>query len=580
MVNNEKTINDFRAFMTENKIDFFIINATDEYLNEYVDLKINPRFLLTGFSGSTGDAIITNQEIFLFVDGRYHLQAEKETDKNLITVIKVYMDTSPQQALVDKITELAEDSSSLGVLSKKISYSYFKKLSNLMKDKNISIKEFDTDPVLDILKVKESEDINNLRLVPMDIAGVSPEEKLKKLNENLKVQKIDALLLTKLEEIAYISNLRGNEIPYSSSFKAKAFINEGKCLIFCKVDSISSEIKKVFGNKFEFRLEEDFDSYITVLKNTDRMKIAFDVASTNLNSYRALEKTGNDLIELIESPVAIMKSVKNSSELKHMRECFRKTDIVVSRSISWLKQSLEKGMKISEKDFSARVKELFLEEGAYGLSFEVISASGTNTAVIHYTNSDPQKYIAPNDLVLLDCGAYFEGGYATDITRTFLAGGTKVTASEKAKEIYTKVLKSFLNGLYFPVSEETTGFDIDKKVRDVLISDVEEDFKFSHSTGHGLGIPVHEVPPRVGPSEFSKTKITVGMCFTIEPGLYKNGWGGVRLENTVNLVENDGKLQIQPLGRASFDQNLIDFKYLNEQEISWLSSYNKKSIGA
>ncbi|HBG49314.1 MAG TPA: hypothetical protein DDW90_07410 [Cyanobacteria bacterium UBA9971] len=295
----------------------------------------------------------------------------------------------------------------------------------------------------------------------------------------------------------------------------------------------------------------------------------------NLSDCRKLERLNHKLIEVKESPIAQMKAVKNKQELEHFRECFLKTDIVVNRAICWLNQNLEKEISISEKDFSDKVKSLFFEEGAVGLSFETIAASGKNTAFIHYTKADPEKIIKSGELVLLDCGGYFEGGYATDITRTFLAGGLRAEAGKKQKEIYTRVLKAFLYGINFELEENTTGFDIDKKVRNLINQDKPEGFNFSHGTGHGVGISVHESPPRLGPSETSKTKLLSGMVFTIEPGLYCEDFGGVRIENTVTLSEN----KIKSLTKAKLDDNLINYELLTEQEKVWLENYQKQSIG-
>lgn len=579
MLNNEKIISDFRSFMKSENLDFFIINATDEYLNEYTELKHNARYVLTNFSGSTGDVIVTKNNIFLFVDGRYHLQADEETDNNFVTVEKVGMDLSPQTALVNKMSELAFDNASLGVVSSKISCSYYKKLKNSLKDKHINLKSYKDDPVFSFIEILANNNSSELRVLPDKISGENSSSKLKKIMNSFDNLNVEALLLTKLEEIAYVSNLRSNSIQYSSSFASKAIVYNNKCTIFCDLDLISSQIKNSVDKSLEFKAANEFESFINSLKEKNISNIAFDPSSTNYYTYLILEKTGFLLKEMPESPVAYMKSVKNSNELMHIRECFMKTDITVVRAMAWLSQSLEKGLKITEKEFSDRVKTLFMEEGALGLSFEVIAASGKNTAVIHYTNPDENKYIEKDDLILLDCGAYFEGGYATDITRTFLAGGRIISPSEHAKKIYTKVLKAFLNGLFYEVQSETTGFDIDKKVRDVLDRDIDEGFKFAHSTGHGVGISVHEAPPRLGPSELSKSVLEPGMCFTIEPGIYNNQWGGVRLENSVTLVQDDKGLRIDPLVKTKFDENLIDRKYLTAQEAEWLDEYQQKAIG-
>jgi len=574
MINHVDIIEKTRLFMKENKINFLIVFSTDEYLNEYVDLNENARYILTGFSGSTGDTLVTPTDIFLFVDGRYHLQADEEVDKNLIKVVKVGIDKSPQTALYEKIAELSDHMARLGVISKKISCGGFRKLQDVLSEKNIIIKEFDFDPVIEAVESLKIQKISELRLVMPEISGLSAEEKLKLIIENNHKNNIDVLVVTKLEEIAYVTNLRGNEISYNSGFKAKALINSEKCFIFTDLRKITPEIREKLGNKFIFENEdEDFSKDLE--KIHEPINIGYDLNSMNLHDCRKLERLKHKLIDIKESPIAQMKAVKNRQELKHFRECFLKTDIVVNRAICWLNQNFEKEISISEKDFSDKVKSLFFEEGAVGLSFETIAASGKNTAFIHYTKADPEKFIKSGELVLLDCGGYFEGGYATDITRTFLAGGLRAEAGKKQKEIYTRVLRAFLHGINFELEENTTGFDIDKKVRNLINQDKPEGFNFSHGTGHGVGISVHESPPRLGPSETSKTKLLPGMVFTIEPGLYCEDFGGVRIENTVTLSEN----KIKSLTKAKLDDNLIEKNLLTEQEKIWLENYQKQSIG-
>jgi Xaa-Pro aminopeptidase len=578
LIKHKEILEKLRDFMKRENLDFFIVSATDEYLNEYISLNENSRYVITGFSGSTGVAFVTMNDVFLFVDGRYHLQADNETDKNLVTVVKVGMDTSIFQALMEKILNLANKNQNIGFVSRKVSFASFKKLVDEFNIKKVNYIKYDYDPVLEIAGIIPQKATGYLRYVPTSIAGIDQQEKLNIIRSKLDELEIDVLAITKLEEIAYLFNLRGQQIPYSSSFKAISVVNSNKALLFTDLSTILAEIRNNYNNNFEFREKEDFLNYLKEIENKG-LNIGFAPGNCNLFTYLHIENKGNNVVQLEQSPISQMMAVKNPAEIAHMENCFRSTDIVVNRAICWLNQNLEKGVNVTEKDFSEKVKSLFLEEGAYGLSFEVIAASGKNTAVIHYTNPDPNRNITMGELVLLDCGAYFEGGYATDITRTFLAGGLRAKASAEAREIYTKVLKAFLQGITYKLQDDTTGFDIDKKVRKNLMEDTQEAFKFAHGTGHGVGIAVHESPPRISPSDTAKTELKPGMCFTIEPGLYNNKWGGVRLENTVTVISTASGNEIKSLVRAGFDESLIDWDKLSEQEAAWLKNYQKKAIG-
>jgi len=582
MINCKEIIEKTRIFMTSEKINFLMVFSTDKYLNEYSAPEENARYILTGFSGSTGDALVTSKEVFLFVDGRYHLQADEEVDKDLITVVKVGMDKSPQTALYEKMAELSNHKANIGIIPEKISCSGYRKLLDILAGKNVKYKEFDFDPVIKAAEISKIEKASQLRFIPAKISGLSAEEKLGLIIKENKKNEIDVLVITKLEEIAYLTNLRGNEIPYSSSFKAKALINSGKCFIFTDLNKITPEIRENLGNKFVFESEED-DFTKDLEKIHEQLNIGYDFCSINLSDCRKLRRLKHRLIETKNNPINAMKSVKNKQEMAHIQECFLKTDIVVNKAINWLNKELEKNKNLSEKDFSDKVKSLFFEEGASGLSFEPIAASGKNTAFIHYTKADPEKLIKSGELVLLDCGAYFEGGYATDITRTFLAGEGEASPLkdkyQKQKEIYTRVLKGFLNGINFELEESSTGYDIDKKVREIIEQDKPEGFNFSHGTGHGVGVSVHESPPRLSPAELSRTKLLRGMVFTVEPGLYCEDFGGVRIENTVSIIEQDGKPKIKSLTKAKLDDNLINKALLTDQEKIWLENYQKQATG-
>ncbi|MCK5176499.1 MAG: M24 family metallopeptidase, partial [Candidatus Aenigmarchaeota archaeon] len=166
-----------------------------------------------------------------------------------------------------------------------------------------------------------------------------------------------------------------------------------------------------------------------------------------------------------------------------------------------------------------------------------------------------------------------------DETRTFLAGGSKTSADEKQKQLYTTVLKGFLNGLNFEPNENTTGFDLDSSVREIIDANKPEGFNFSHATGHGIGIPVHESPPKIGPSKVETTSLKPNMCFTIEPGLYQENFGGVRIENTVTITEKNNKKKIKTLTRAALDENLINYNLLTDKEKKWLKEYQDFKIG-
>ena len=262
--------------------------------------------------------------------------------------------------------------------------------------------------------------------------------------------------------------------------------------------------------------------------------------------------------------LSVLRSVKYNAEIKHMQKCFERTDEVISAVYKEVKDR-----KFREAELFDFVNEKFKDFGAVDNSFKTILASGKNTSVVHFSHPTERK-IKDGDFVLLDCGGFYEGGYATDITRTFVIGNKPDT---EQKKIYTLVLKAFLNAYNTDLTKYKTCFEIDKAARDFLDKYKAEGYNFGHGLGHSVGRCVHDGLPTVSFSPLAKMKIKKNMVFTIEPGLYKPNWGGVRLENTIHVVKEDGKLKFKSFSKAPFQKCLIDFSMLTNKEKIYLKEW-------
>jgi Xaa-Pro aminopeptidase len=270
-----------------------------------------------------------------------------------------------------------------------------------------------------------------------------------------------------------------------------------------------------------------------------------------------------------------MKAKKNSAEITHMIQSFERADAVVWRAQSWLRKQMEEGKVVTEVDFAEQVYELIKQSGAWALSFKVISAAGKNGAVIHYSKPNPEKAVSSGELMLLDTGAYYEGGYATDLTRTFLAGGKGVHGSPEQRRIFTLVLKAAISGMSARFPGGTQGTAVDALVRRPLW---EVGYTYNHGTGHGVGITVHAAPPSI--SLHGNYILEPGHIFSIEPGIYIPQFGGVRIENLCTVVEDPqvaGWLCIVPLTFSPLDERLIDSSILSKREKAWLKWYKNES---
>lgn len=536
-----------RKFLKDNKIDYLLVNSTNEFLVEYSELSENSRYFLTNFSGSTGDALISQEDIFLFVDGRYHEQAEAETDKNLVTVVKMKLGESFSQLLEKKIKPYK----TLAIVTKKNSQGRFEIIKSALKKKNMEIILLDFDPVLE---EKSSAQTSKIEQIDTKITGLSTDKKIKKIAKNIKEN--EAILTTNLEEVSYLFNLRDFSTNYSSKIKGKCIITRELAILFADYPI------KTIGDNFEVRSLDEFSEYAA---NLDVKKIFVDKTTITAYDYSLL---ADKAVPLEKNHIKEMKSIKTNAEIAHYKKCFKRTD----KAIIATREFIEKNQNISEFDIAEKLEENFYRFGAKSLSFKSIVAKDKNSALAHYSINSQTEILKEGSIVLVDCGAYYEGGYATDCTRVFVKG----TASKAQKEVYTTVLKGFLKAFNKKITPKTTGFSLDKAARKVLETHKPEGFEFSHSLGHGIGISVHESPPSLAFSPTAKTPLQVNMCFTIEPGLYKKGFGGVRLENSCYLAKDKNKLIIKSFSDMCFEKKLIDFDLLSATEKKQLKNFKVK----
>lgn len=539
-------IDKLREFLKDNNLDCLLVNTTDEFLVEYNELCNCARYCVTGFSGSTGDVLVTKERVYQFADGRYHEQADAEVDHETTDVVKLQLG----QTFLSELAARIAPESVVGVVSDKISLNFYKALKFALNKKHCKIKPLDFDPVGLFKELKPSDNGQTVKQIDLSIAGVSADEKFKKLAKKLKNNEV--YLDTHLENIAYFTNCRQYKTPFSSTFKAKMLVRKQKAQIYT-----NEKFDTTIGKHFEILPLKDFSNG---LKNAN--KVIFNPSTINYRDFTLIKSKAQ------ESPkdfIKEAKAIKNSAEIEHFKKNFERTDNVVNKAFM-LTQTPK---NLTELDLSDAVEKEYLAQGANQLSFKTILAAGANSSIIHYSHPSNKVKIKDGDFVLLDCGGHFEGGYSTDITRTFVKG--KATALQK--KVYTTVMKMFLNAYHHRITPRTTGFTLDKIARRIYAQSGLKDFNFNHGLGHGVGINVHENPPTISCGPSGKRILKENMVFTIEPGLYKAGFGGVRLENTVYLTKVNGELKIQSFSHVPFQEEAIDYSILNEQEKKWLKDW-------
>ncbi len=535
-------VKDLRKLLKDNNADALLVNSTNEFLVEYNQLEFSSRYKLTGFSGSVGDALITKDKIYQFVDARYHEQADLEVNHNIVEVVKLQIGDSYLKKLVENLN----DDSTLLLTGTKVSNYFYNTLKNELANKNIKIIALDVDPIVnsDFSKYKD------IVYVPKNISGKTAKAKIAKIQK--KLQDNDYIVVSSLEDIAYLTNLRSFDIPFSSFFYAKMIISKDNAVLFTDYN---------VQNNYESIKILPLQSFKIELSKIKKSNLYIDTKTITINDFEAINTSNT----IKDSKIYLLKSKKNASEIKHIKTAFKRTDA----ALKIVEKMLQENNEYSEKEIAQALEKCFYDNGARALSFKPIVAAGSNSSIIHYSSPSKDIIVKDGDFLLVDCGAYYEGGYATDITRTFIKG----KPSKKQKKVYTTVLKAFFAAYKFSYKKNSTWFDIDKKARTTINNIDNKGYTFGHSTGHGVGVSVHEMPPAVAPSVISKTKIFKNAVFTIEPGIYKTGEGGVRLENTVYINSTSPKIKIETLSKFKFEEKLIDYDMLNTKEKKWLKDW-------
>lgn len=542
-------VKELRNFIKSKNADAILINSADDFLSEYNILPLNSRYKVTGFSGSMGDCIVTSDNVYQIADGRYHEQADKEVDHNVVTVLKMQQGSSP----IEEILNVLDKNSTLILTANKVPMQFCQTLEKKAAKKKIKISYILNDPIEDLAQNKYT----NVKVVeiPKSITKYSAEEKFKKL----KLKDNEVLLITNPVDFAYFTNLRNFDFPYSAAPRAKAIVTNNEFEIFT-----DSKIPL----KFDGLKIHKLSTFRKHLANIREKSILVDTGALSQADFMQIHSSN----KLKSSKIFELKSQKYNTEIVHLKSAFARTDKVLKK----MDDLINSNKQLSEYDLYCAIIKYFEDEGAVSQSFKPIIASGTNSSIIHYSVASDKKMIKDGDMIMIDCGGYFEGGIATDITRTFVKGNP----NDECKRIYTKVLKAFISTYTKKYSPDTTWQDIDLNTRKKLTDEEKNGYLFNHSTGHGIGISVHEFPPRCSFQDAFAKPFKKNYVFSIEPGLYKAGTAGVRLENAVYVKSVKPNFEIEVLSHYPFEERLIDRSLLTKSEQKFLDEwqdYGKKN---
>ena len=546
----EKIIKLRKSFNYYN-LDGYIVPKNDEFFGEYIPQNKDKLKFISNFSGSYGFALILKKKNYLFVDGRYTLQAKIQSGKffSINTIPKIF----PANVLGKKKFKIGFD-------PKLHTQKSLKMFFNKTNCKLMPIKE----NLIDKLWVnKESKALKKFYTLPKKAIGQNYKLKISRLINILNNKKIDFQFISAGENIAWLLNLRGQDSEFAPIPNAYLTIDSDKKInLFCNLKKIEDSFKRKYNN-IKFIDIKDTDAFLSKIKDK---KVLID-SSTCAIRYESILKINNKITDYLD-PIYLLKSVKSKIEINNTIKSHIYDGAALTKILFWVKKNY-KNKNINE--ISAQEKLLKLRKKNKNfkfLSFPTISGSGPNGAIIHYQASKKSnRKLKTGDIYLVDSGGQYNFG-TTDVTRTISLNNN----NKRIKDIFTKVLKGHIAVASYKLKNNTCGAEIDMAARKPL---KEINLDYAHGTGHGVGyfLNVHEGPQAI--SKNNKVNFKEGMIVSNEPGYYENGKFGIRIENLIRVKKNNKGYSFDNLTMVPIDKSLINKNILKKDEISWLNSYHK-----
>ena len=540
----KKRIKILRNKFKEHNIDGYLIPKNDEFFSEYS--VIDRLKTISGFTGSAGIAVILKNNNYLFVDGRYTIQAEKECTKNF-KIIETNKGLNP--SIIKGLT-LGLDPKLF--TNKQIKYFF----SDTVKLNFINENLIDKIYKPKIIKTKSFFSLGE------NITGENYKFKINKVVNFLKKNKIDYLFISAPENVAWLLNIRGYDNPNSPIPNCRIIIGKNKKLFFIsnkQKTSVLRKEKKIYLNQL---IEpEQFKTLINRLKGK---YFLIDTQSCSIFNEQIIKS--NFKIKEMNDPCYKFKSIKNSTEIRNMINAHIEDGLALTRFIYWIKHKNKR--KITEVDAQNKLEKFRkLNKNYLFPSFNTIAGAGSNGAIVHYRATKRNtKTINKKDIFLCDSGGQYKYG-TTDVTRTICFTNQK----KIIKDNFTKVLKGHIAVVKTNLMKDNTGKKIDIRARKFLKKD---GLDYAHGTGHGVGfyLNVHEGPQSI--SKFNTIKLTKGMILSNEPGFYKKNHYGIRIENLIYIKQYKKNLIFENLTLAPIEKDLINFNLLDKNEKDYLFKYH------
>ena len=572
-LNLKERLTALRKQLSDQNLDGFLVPLADEHQSEFPPLKAQRLAWLTGFTGSSGLAIVLRDRAAIFVDGRYTLQVRRQVDQKLLE-IKHIVNDPPATWLKRNATKKTK----IGYDPWLHTVDGLNKITAQCGPAGVKFTAVEMNPIDRVWKNQPVAPLAPVFIHPASLAGRSARDKIKSVAETLSKNGATAGILTAPDSIAWLLNIRGGDLPFTPVALGFAILfSSSNVQLFMDSQKILKKTKVFLEDNAYLRQPEEFQAALQELGKTKSV-VQFSFSNGPCWIMEQLQKSGVKILN-VEDPCILPKACKNSVELQGMRNAHIRDGVALCKFFSWLSKNSLSG-DINEAS-AAEVLFKYRSAGAFfrGLSFETISGFGENGAVVHYrVTPETNKRLEPGSLYLVDSGAQYSDG-TTDVTRTLAIGKPSLEMQDR----FTRVLKGHIAIATASFPSGTTGGQLDALARRPLW-DVGLDF--DHGTGHGVGsyLGVHEGPQRIS-KQMSNVPLRPGMVVSNEPGYYKEGAFGIRIENLEivrfsvlqeKVFDNHQMLCFEALTLAPIDTNLINTKIMTQHEIDWLNHYHER----
>lgn len=563
-------LSDLRTAMRQHGISAYIIPSSDAHLSEYTPKHWQGRQWISGFSGSAGTILVTLERALLWTDGRYFLQASGELEGTGIELMKQGFPETP--SLERFVCDTLPSGSVVAADGACLAWADSLSTAQQLKLSGIELR-LDLDLLKDTWQDRPEIPRGEIFLQSAYYSGQSAQDRIELVRQGLKAKGANATIITMLCELAWVFNIRGYDVPYNPVAVGFGFISQSEAILFCYPEKISSEVRsELEQNGILIKPYDAIDQHIAQLAPSTRIYV--DTKRITQRLYAQIPPQ----IQVIEgvSLLTTLKAVKTQTELAGLRQAMRRDGIALTRFFIWLEELLASGKTISEYELGKRLNE-FRARGDkfYGDSFGTIAGYNDHGAIIHYSATPASSYeVKAEGVLLLDSGGQYYDG-TTDITRTIALS----KPSEALRTDYSLVLKGHINIALAKFPEGTRGSQIDILARKALW---DRGLNYAHGTGHGVGffLNVHEGPQNIR-TEVNPTTLEVGMITSNEPGLYRSGQYGIRIENLIatEIVQETefGKfLGFETLTLCYLDNQLVDKTLLTSEELAWYNAYQER----